>query len=71
MGLGLKANQIHLKCLCFGCVCGHLEEEEVEHHVQVKSFGNKFHIGDCCTWIRPVKDPDHISDEEDQTTEDL
>merc|ERR1712126_551574 len=56
MGFGFQFKSQKLyQCLCFGCACGQLEEEEgVDHHVQVTSFGNKFHIGDCCTCIRPV-----------------
>ena len=51
--------------LCFGCICGHLEDETDERysHVNVKSFGSKFHIGECCTCRITKTDPD----EEDQT----
>ena len=65
LGDGYIGKIISFNWFCFGCICGHLEEETDERHSQinVKSFLSKFHIGECCTCRITKADPD----EEDQT----
>ena len=51
-GLGqiLEIGKFSSKFLCFGCICGHLDDEtENGNPINVKSLGSKFHIGECCT----------------------
>lgn len=60
LGLSIIGEITSWNWLCFGCMCGHLEEETEERHshIKVKSFGNKFHIGECCTCRITNTDPD-------------
>ena len=51
LGLGVRFGQkYYCESLCYGCVCGHLENEEEHYsHVQMKSFGNMLHFSECCS----------------------